>query len=50
MAIIIDREKRIVTLQTKHTSYQMKADEMGVLLQCARRCTFLTGESPESTR
>lgn len=32
MAVSIDRENRIFTLHTKNTSYQMKADEMDVLI------------------
>lgn len=32
MAVIIDRKKRIFTLQTKNTSYQMKVDERNVLI------------------
>ena len=32
MAIIIDGQRRVFTLQTKHTTYQMKADAKDVLL------------------
>ena len=32
MAIIIDKENKVFTLQTKSTTYQMKADERNVLL------------------
>ena len=32
MAIIFDRENKMITLQTRNTCYQMKADEAGVLL------------------
>lgn len=32
MAILIDKEKLLFTLQTKHTTYQMKVDRTGVLL------------------
>lgn len=32
MAIIIDKVNQVITLQTKHTSYQMKVDDTGVLL------------------
>lgn len=32
MAIIIDEQRRVFTLQTKHTTYQMKADAKDVLL------------------
>ncbi len=32
MAIIIDDENRIFTLQTQNTTYQMKADTQNVLL------------------
>ena len=32
MAILVDEEKRIFTLHTEHTTYQMKADRYGVLL------------------
>ena len=32
MAMIIDTLHRVFTLQTKHSTYQMKADELGVLL------------------
>ncbi len=32
MSVLIDQKKRIFTLQTAHTSYQMQADELGYLL------------------
>jgi alpha-galactosidase len=32
MAMMIDTLHRVFTLQTKHSTYQMKADELGVLL------------------
>ena len=32
MAIVIDAEKRLFTLHTKRTTYQMKADSLGTLL------------------
>lgn len=32
MAIIINEEKRLITLQTKNTEYQMKIDQYGILL------------------
>ena len=32
MAIIIDEQRRIFTLQTKHSTYQIKADAQDVLL------------------
>ena len=32
MAIIYDRQKRIFTLHTAHTTYQMQADRYGNLL------------------
>ena len=32
MAVIYNQEKRIFSLQTKNTTYQMKADQLGYLL------------------
>ncbi len=32
MAVFIDENKRVFTLQTCHSTYQMKADELGVLM------------------
>lgn len=32
MAILIDKQHRVFTLHTKNSTYQMKADELGVLL------------------
>ena len=32
MAIVFDKENRVFSLQTTNTTYQMKADEHGVLL------------------
>ena len=32
MAVYADRESRVFTLQTKNTTYQMKADDKGVFL------------------
>ncbi len=32
MAVYTDRESRVFTLQTKNTTYQMKADDKGVFL------------------
>ncbi len=32
MAILIDKQKRVFTLHTKNSTYQMKADELNVLL------------------
>ena len=34
MGIIYDRARGTITLQTKNTTYQMKADEIGTLLHC----------------
>lgn len=32
MAVIYNKEKNLFTLQTKNTTYQMKADQLGYLL------------------
>lgn len=32
MAILLDSENNVFTLQTNHSMYQMKADRYGVLL------------------
>ena len=34
MAIILDKKHNTFTLQTKHSTYQMKVDKYGVLLHC----------------
>ena len=42
MSIIIDHTAHTFTLHTAHTTYQMKVDELGVLLHTSVSYTHLT--------